>query len=158
MKVPPLSYSNILCRPAPSEGPGVAQSVGSRASRYPARSPHDSPARMSPAATEEEARHGSGGARRVVGWNIFTELKYFHWTEIFPLTSGPGEVELVQRHRAVENVASGQTKHRLQVGRGQNLLPHDAGLEPGGVPGHSQDHGQRFIRSSLLISWLSLCL
>ena len=45
----------------------------------------------------------------------------------------------------MENISPRQTEDCLQVWRWQNLLPHNTGLEPGGVPAHQsvRDHQRR---------------
>ena len=49
------------------------------------------------------------------------------WTVV---SSGSAQVELVQRHGAVEDVASSQTKHSLQLRWWQHFLTNNTGLEP----------------------------
>ena len=40
---------------------------------------------------------------------------------------------LVEAHGPVEDVSPGESEGGLEVGRGEDLLAHDARLEPGGV-------------------------
>ena len=48
---------------------------------------------------------------------------------------------LVEAHGAVEDVSPGEAEGGLEVGRGEDLLPHDARLEPGRVLLHRvEDH------------------
>ena len=45
----------------------------------------------------------------------------------------PSSPSLVEAHGPVEDVAPGESEGGLEVRRGEDLLAHDARLEPGGV-------------------------
>ena len=47
--------------------------------------------------------------------------------------SNPLSPSLVKAHGTVEDVSPGESEGRLEVGRGEDLLAHDARLEPGRV-------------------------
>ena len=47
--------------------------------------------------------------------------------------SNPLSPSLVKTHGTVKNVSPGESEGRLEVGRGEDLLAHDARLEPGRV-------------------------
>ena len=80
---------------------------------------HDPAPRVRPRPAQQEVVHRGGGARAGGG-------------------GGAGQVQLVQRHRPVEDVATRQPKHSLQLGGREDLFANNTVFETWGIPANKK--------------------